>query len=84
MMHQALIKKEALEVAYDHATAALRKFPRLPSGLTPDAVRAMPEWREAKKQCEQAFADLRAFNQIFVRKYGKEYREYMRGKRGAA
>lgn len=44
---------------------AMRAFPRGPMGLTPDSVRAMPEWQVARAAADKAFAELRAFNTRF-------------------
>lgn len=56
------------------AQAAIDAFPRGPMGLTPDAVRATPEWRAAKARVDKAFARLRAFNAVFVKRFAKELR----------
>jgi len=55
------------------AGEALQLFPR-PMGLIPDAVRATPEYRTAKSRFDKAFARLRAFNGIFVKRFAKELR----------
>lgn len=65
----ALVEKEMFE-----AQAAIDAFPRGPMGLTPDAVRATPEWRAAKTRVDKAFARLRAFNAVFVKRFAKELR----------
>ena len=44
---------KALRVYYGH---------RSPIGLTPDSIKALPEWKAAKAAYEQAFQKLRAFN----------------------
>lgn len=51
---------------------ALQKFPRGAMGLTPDDVKATPEWKAAKKAFDDAFNKLRKFNAVFVKKYKKE------------
>lgn len=65
----AVVEKEMSE-----AQAGIDAFPRGAMGLTPDAVRATPEWRAAKVRVDRAFARLRAFNTIFVKKFAKELR----------
>jgi hypothetical protein len=45
-----------------------------PMGLTPDIVRETPEWRAAKTRVDEAFAQLRAFNATFVKRFAKELR----------
>lgn len=49
-----------------------------PMGLTPDDVRASPEWRAAKADFDEAFSVERAFNQAFLRAFGRQYREMRR------
>lgn len=46
----------------DAASAALKAFPKGPMGLTPDAVKALPEYQAAKREYAVAFAALRAAN----------------------
>jgi hypothetical protein len=66
---EALVEREMSE-----AQAALNVFPRGPTGLTPDAVKATPEWRAAKARVDKAFARLRAFNAVFVKRFAKKLR----------
>ncbi len=54
--------ENTLEAEVAAASAALRDFPRGSMGLTPDAVKASPEWRAAKTRYELAFARLRSWN----------------------
>ena len=54
--------KDELWDVYKRAGAALKAFPKGRFGLTPDAVKASPEWQAAKRNLDQAFANLRAFN----------------------
>jgi len=54
---------EILEAAVNATSAALKAFPRGgPLGLTPDAVKASPEWKAARNAYQSAFDALRAFN----------------------
>lgn len=41
-------------------------------GLTPDDVRARPDYRIAKQAMDKAFAALRAFNAVYVKRYKNE------------
>lgn len=50
------------ERRWQDASAALKDFPRLANGLTPDAVKASPEWRAANAEYLAAFAAYRAEN----------------------
>lgn len=40
--------------------------------MTPDHVKAMPEWQQAKKDFDLAFAQLRNFNGWYVKTFRKE------------
>ena len=64
---------DTAERAQKEAGALLRSFPRLANGLTPDHVRATPEWQTAKRKADAAFAALRSINQIIMRHYKREY-----------
>lgn len=53
-----------LEAERAAASAELRAFPKDgPMGLTPDAVKATPEWRAASARYQAAHEALRQFNQ---------------------
>lgn len=39
---------------------------------TPDHIRALPEWKDAKKSFNLSFAELRKFNQWYVKTFKKE------------
>ena len=80
---QALEQKQQLEEAERAAAQALRHFPKKDNGLTPDEVRKMPEYKQAKLRYDRAFAQLRQFNQQFLRKFKKEYMADRNAKRMA-
>lgn len=65
--------KETAEEESRAASTAERAFPRLANGLTPDAVRATPEYKAAAARNALAFARLRAVNEWFVKTFKKEY-----------
>lgn len=65
----ALIEKEMAA-----AEAAMRAFPRGAMGLPPESVRLSPEYRAAKARTDKAFARLRAFNAVYVKRFAKELR----------
>jgi hypothetical protein len=50
----------------------LKTFPTCAMGLTPDAVKFSPEFRNAKQAFNAAFARLRAFNAVFTKTFAKE------------
>ena len=67
--------KKALETALDVADKALKAFDsygKSEMGMTPDHVKAMPEWQQAKKDFDLAFAQLRNFNGWYVKTFKKE------------
>lgn len=62
---------------YEHshaASEALKRFPRGPMGLTPDHVKALPEYKVAKAEADRAFQQERRFNTVYVKRFGKEIR----------
>ena len=67
--------KKALEDCLDVADKALKAFDsygKSEMGMTPDHVKAMPEWQQAKKDFDLAFAQLRNFNGWYVKTFKKE------------
>jgi len=78
---QAAIEQEA-----SRAGAVLAAIPGVgtgPMGLTPDAVKASPEYRAAKLAYESAFARLRAFNGSYVKVYASELRAERNARRSS-
>lgn len=65
--HQAV-----LDAAVDVTSAVMKAFPRNAMGLTPDDVKASDTYKAAKKSFDMAFANLRSFNAVFVKKYKNE------------
>ncbi len=53
---------ESIEAEVRAASAALQQFPRGLMGLTPDEVKASPEYQAAKTRYGLAFARLRKWN----------------------
>jgi hypothetical protein len=68
----AKAKAESLWQANKDAAAVLDAFPRGPMGLTPDSVKATPEWKAARKACDETFEALRAFNSFYVKTFKAE------------
>ena len=59
--------RDTLWVDLKAASATLRAIPGVgggPMGLTPDAVKASPEYRAARAACDAAHLRLRAFKRI--------------------
>lgn len=75
--------KEALYAKNDKASEELQAFDKLGKsemGMTPDYVKAMPEWKAAKRAYDVSFAELRAFNGWFMKVFKKEVKEEQRNK----
>ena len=67
-------EKRRLEAISANASAVLKALSGGgPMGMTPDSVKATPEWQAARKASDKAFNDLRAFNQHFIRMFRAEY-----------
>jgi hypothetical protein len=54
--------RDSLEAELRRFSGILKSFPKGPMNLTPDPVKATPEWKAAKAATDKAFANLRAFN----------------------
>lgn len=73
-MNYAIAKtvKAQLEAAETAAGQSLKSFPKGPMGMTPDAVKASPEFKKAYAEYAAAFAALRNFNGMFFKTFKKE------------
>lgn len=60
--------------ASDVLKAVRSQYPTSPMGLTPDAVRVLPEFIAAKKGYDTIFKELRAFNGWYAFAFAKEIR----------
>lgn len=76
--------KIVLENALDVADKALKAFDLLHGksayGMTPDHVKAMPEWQQAKREFDKAFAELRNYNGWYMKTFKKEIMEERKNK----
>lgn len=72
-----------LEQATAETSAALQEFPRGPLGLTPDDVKASPEWKTAYRNFEVAFQAQRSFNSTYTKKFADELRHERNARRAA-
>jgi len=79
----AIVNQATLTQALDEASEALSKYPKGEMGLTPDHVKATPQWQSDKRAFENAMKTLREFNSVMLRKYKKEYRQHMADERAA-
>jgi hypothetical protein len=55
-------RRTLLEQDVDRFSKELKKFPKGPTGMTPDATKATPEWQAAKRNYDQAFQSLQNYN----------------------
>ena len=76
--------RAVLDAEYNVASEAIRTFPRLANGLTPDSVRATTEYKSVKSQLDCAFSKVRAFNGKYVKHFSKEIKADIEAKRKAA
>ena len=74
----AKAKADSLHSAAKDASDALNEFrdryPRGPMGLTPDHVKAMPEFKALNSAYQRAAAASRAFNAVYTKQFSKEIR----------
>ena len=75
--------KATLEADVARTSDALQKYPRGDMGLTPDAVKATPEWKRDKDAFDAAMASLRKFNASFLKSWKKEYRQHIQDARAS-
>jgi hypothetical protein len=69
---EAKAKADALWDASTQAGKVLDAFPKGPMGLTPDDVRATPEWKSDKSASDAAMKALRDFNAQYTKKFKTE------------
>lgn len=69
---QYVIVRNALRKSVAETGAVLGAFPKGEMGLTPDDVKASPEYRKAKAAYDHAFHALRAVNAKGTKLYKKE------------
>ena len=76
-MSYAINKATAMLLDNDYSAACkvFKSIPGIgsgPMGLTPDDVKNTPEYRIAKQAMDKAFAELRAFNAVYAKRFKKE------------
>lgn len=69
---EAKLHSEELNKVCDIWGAKLDSFEKGEMGLTPNHVRALPEYQEANREFKKAFAELRKFNSYLVKTFKKE------------
>lgn len=80
---EAKAYKANLEAINDAASKALQAFDSLGKssmGMTPDHIKAIPEYQAAKKAYDISFNNLRNFNGQFMKVFKKEVKEEQRNK----
>jgi hypothetical protein len=74
-----IVLENALDVA-DKALKAFDQYGKSAFGMTPDHVKAMPEWQQAKREFDRVFAELRNFNGWYMKTFKKEIKEERKNK----
>ena len=70
---EAKARKAELDAEHERTGRALKELSGGgPMGLTPAEVRATLEWKAAKRDYDVAFAALRNFNEIYLRRFKRE------------
>ena len=80
---EAKAYKAQLESLLDFADKRLKAFDsygKSAMGMTPDHVKVMPEWKEAKMAFDIAFQNLRNFNAKYTKVFKKEIQEERKNK----
>lgn len=84
----AIERKHQLEAIESECSKLLKSIPGVGSviskgvknGLTPDHVKATPQYKSAKKQLDSAFKALREYNGGFCKLFAHEYQAERRAK----
>lgn len=77
---QALSERDRLDGIVGETLQALKQFPKLSNGLTPDNVKSTQEYKTAKADFDESFLALQTFNKFFVKHFKQEYRTYRQSK----
>lgn len=83
---EAKVYKANLEAINDAASKALQAFDSLGKsemGMTPDHVKAMPEYQATKKAYDISFNNLRNFNGQFMKVFMKVFKKEVQADRKA-
>lgn len=70
----AKARHDELQAAADAASKAGQRFPKGPTGLTPDDVKASPEFRQMHAAYARAAEELRQFNKVYLKQFAREIR----------
>lgn len=77
---EAKAVRDAIDAEGREAGKVLNAFPKGAMNLTPDAVKATPEWKAAKARSDALFQKLRTFNTWFVKAFAAEIRAERRSR----
>lgn len=83
---EAKTMRDQIETDMRAADKTLRAIPSYGTGamgMTPDAVRATPEWKAATANTGATFRKLQDFNRVFVKQFAAEIRAERRNRRAA-
>lgn len=69
---QAKARRDQIESVLSQAESIVASFPKSACGLHSDEVKSNPKFIKACQIGFEAFTALRAFNQVFVKKFKKE------------
>lgn len=69
---EAKAAQEAASARVKVASAAMDKYPKSSMGLTPDAVKASPQWRADKAEMDAAMLELQKANSVVAKNFAKE------------
>lgn len=69
---EAKAAQEAASARVKAASATMDKYPKSSMGLTPDAVKASPQWRADKAEMDAAMLELQRANSVVAKSFAKE------------
>lgn len=75
---EAKAMQDVLEAEWKAASRAFDIFSADELGLTPDDVKASPEWKRVRREYDKAFNELRNFNSWFTKTFKRELRDERR------
>jgi len=76
-------ERDAIDSELSAISDKLGAFPRLANGLTPDSVKALPEYRALRSAYDSAFKRLRIVNAEFVKRFKREIKADILARRKA-
>jgi hypothetical protein len=77
---EAKLERDRLQAEMQSASAIMQTFPRGEMGLTPDHIKASPEWRAARARYQTALSAMQTFNATFIPRFKKEIAAERRAK----